>query len=68
MYGAKQVEARGNLKLWLIGLHDCADNCNIHVLCTDVVGRRDHGDVDVYTPSANKMCKSARGKTYHFVD
>ena len=47
VYGAQEAQTRSDLKLRLVGFDNGADNCDIDVLGTDVVGRRDHGNVDI---------------------
>lgn len=49
MNRAKKAEARSNFQLWLVGLNNRADNCDIDVLGADIVGRRYHGNVDICT-------------------
>lgn len=43
----QKVDPRSNLQFRLISLDDCADNSDMNVLGTNIVGRRYHGDVDV---------------------
>ena len=45
----KESETGSNFLLRAISLNNGTNNSNINVLSTDVVCRRDHSDVDIYT-------------------
>ena len=45
--GTKELETRSNLLLGPICLNNGADDGNVNVLGTDIVGGRDLGDVDI---------------------
>lgn len=47
--GAQEAQTGADLKLGLVGFDDGTDDCDVYVLGTDVVGRRDHGNVDIWS-------------------
>jgi hypothetical protein len=47
--GAQEAQTGADLKLWLVGFDNGTDDCDIYVLGADVVGRRDHGNVDIWS-------------------
>lgn len=45
---AKKLKTRRNFHFWFVGFDNRADNGDINVLGTDIVRRRDHGNVYIY--------------------
>jgi len=46
--GSKEPKTGLDLSLRVVGLNDRADDRDVHVLGANVVGRRNHGNVDIW--------------------
>lgn len=51
----QELKGGSNLLLRPIGLHNRADNCKPDALGADIVGRRDHSNVNVYMLRLNML-------------
>jgi len=56
--GSKELNTGLDLSLRVFGLNDSADDRDVHVLGANVVGRRNHGNIDIWG-AENKVHKSS---------